>query len=47
MYGRRLFNHDPQNFHDPAVFKPERFLEVDGRAPEIDPHDITFGFGRR
>jgi len=29
------------------VFKPERFLGVDGREPEMDPHGIVFGFGRR
>lgn len=28
-------------------FKPERFLGVDGREPELDPHNIVFGFGRR
>ena len=39
--------HDPANYHDPMVFKPERFLGVDGRAPEVDTHTIAFGFGRR
>lgn len=29
------------------TFKPERFLGVDGRAPEIDTHTLSFGFGRR
>jgi hypothetical protein len=29
------------------VFKPERFLGLDGREPEMDPHGIVFGFGRR
>lgn len=29
------------------TFKPERFLGVDGREPEIDPHALVFGFGRR
>jgi cytochrome P450 len=29
------------------TFKPERFLAVDGREPEMDPHTIVFGFGRR
>jgi hypothetical protein len=29
------------------TFNPERFLGVDGREPEIDPHTLVFGFGRR
>ncbi|THG92858.1 hypothetical protein EW145_g8562 [Phellinidium pouzarii] len=41
------FTHDPKTFHDPMSFKPERFLGVDGRAPEMDPHTLSFGFGRR
>ncbi|KAH8113547.1 cytochrome P450 [Phellopilus nigrolimitatus] len=41
------FMHDPATFHDPMTFKPERFLGVDGRAPEMDTHSIAFGFGRR
>lgn len=39
--------HDPVLYHDPLAFKPERFLEVDGRKPETDPHSFVFGFGRR
>ncbi|KAJ5606342.1 hypothetical protein N7510_009123 [Penicillium lagena] len=41
------FTHDPEVYHDPMVFKPERFLSIDGREPEMDPHGIVFGFGRR
>ena len=33
--------HDPQ---DPLSFNPERFL---GPSPEVDSHDLAFGFGRR
>jgi hypothetical protein len=29
------------------AFKPERFLGIDGHAPEPDTHNIAFGFGRR
>ncbi|TDL20071.1 cytochrome P450 [Rickenella mellea] len=36
--------HDPDVYHDPFDFKPERFL---GETPEPDPHSFTFGFGRR
>ncbi len=36
--------HDPAVYHDPNSFKPERFL---GAKPEPDPHNLSFGFGRR
>ncbi|KAJ5653212.1 hypothetical protein N7490_000215 [Penicillium lividum] len=39
--------HDPVVYQDPLAFKPERFLENDGREPETDPHNFVFGFGRR
>jgi Cytochrome P450 len=39
--------HDPALYHDPMAFKPERFLDIDGQGPEVDPHSIAFGFGRR
>lgn len=37
--------HDPETYHEPMAFKPERFLETEGQVPEMDPHFITFGFG--
>ncbi|KAJ3983979.1 cytochrome P450 [Lentinula detonsa] len=37
-------NHDPEVYHDPMSFKPERFL---GPKPELDPREACFGFGRR
>lgn len=43
----RQIAHDPENYHDPMAFKPERFLEVDGRMPELDSRNYAFGFGRR
>lgn len=43
----RALTHDPEVYRDPMTFKPERFLEIDGREPEMDPHTIVFGFGRR
>lgn len=46
IVGRQM-SHDPENYHDPFTFKPERFLEENGRKPELDPRTIAFGFGRR
>ncbi|KAI0035465.1 cytochrome P450 oxidoreductase [Vararia minispora EC-137] len=39
-----LIANDPNNYSDPSVFKPERFL---GEKPELDPLSYVFGFGRR
>jgi cytochrome P450 len=38
------FLHDPKDYSDPHVYKPERYL-----APlnEPDPSDLAFGYGRR
>ncbi|GMF81676.1 unnamed protein product [Aspergillus oryzae var. brunneus] len=43
----RTFTHDPSVYHDPMVFKPERFLEGKDSPPETDPMKFVFGFGRR
>jgi hypothetical protein len=43
----RAMMHDPTTYNDPMAFKPERFLETEGHVPEMDPHSIAFGFGRR
>ncbi|KAJ3810352.1 cytochrome P450 [Lentinula lateritia] len=37
-------NHDPEVYHDPMSFIPERFM---GPKPEMDPREACFGFGRR
>lgn len=29
------------------IFKPERFISIDGSVPEPDPGKLAFGFGRR
>ncbi|SCO50103.1 related to O-methylsterigmatocystin oxidoreductase [Fusarium fujikuroi] len=36
--------HDPQVYHDPMEFKPERYFEP---YNEPSPSDLVFGFGRR
>ena len=38
--------HNSKHFPDPDTFKPERFLDNDGRYKE-DNHVIPFGIGRR
>ena len=41
--------HDEKRYPNPDAFMPERF-EADaavGRAPQDDPLEIVFGFGRR
>jgi len=39
--------HDENNYKDPMVFKPERFIKREDYTPELDPHEFVFGFGRR
>ncbi|KAI0544305.1 cytochrome P450 [Xylaria curta] len=41
------FTHDPNVYHDPTAFRPERFLAGDDHEPEPDPEKFVFGFGRR
>ena len=40
----RGFTHDENTYNDPTAFRPERFL---GSDSELDPHTLSFGFGRR
>ncbi|KAF7371339.1 Cytochrome P450 [Mycena sanguinolenta] len=39
--------HDPARYANPMVFDPTRFIEKTGKAAELDPTRISFGFGRR
>ena len=41
------FTHDPAVYHDPAEFRPERFLDTPTHKAEPDPRAYTFGYGRR
>ncbi|KAJ5761024.1 hypothetical protein N7520_008180 [Penicillium odoratum] len=41
------FNHDPAVYHEPSEFRPERYLAEEGRDTEPDPHNTSFGYGRR
>ena len=41
---RRAILRDESIYPDPDVFRPERFLD---EAPQPDPHNLTFGYGRR
>ncbi|KAJ6011441.1 hypothetical protein N7451_002853 [Penicillium sp. IBT 35674x] len=43
----RAFNHDPEVYPEPSVFRPERYLPEEGREVEPDPHGTSFGYGRR
>jgi hypothetical protein len=42
----RHMTHDPQTYHDPSTFNPDRFIATETHKPEPDPQ-ISFGFGRR
>ena len=44
---RRAMTRDPEVYKNPECFRPERYLPTDGSAPESDPRQICFGFGRR
>lgn len=39
-------SHNPDKYPDPFDFKPERYLDADGRLND-DSRVLSFGFGRR
>ncbi|KAK0234249.1 cytochrome P450 [Armillaria fumosa] len=39
--------HDPAVYDKPFKFKPERLIRMEGKEPEMNPHKVAFGFGRR
>ncbi|KAI0061753.1 cytochrome P450 [Artomyces pyxidatus] len=39
--------HDPSTYPDPEVFKPERFLTIDGQVKDDPLLSAVFGFGKR
>ncbi|KAH8118942.1 cytochrome P450 [Phellopilus nigrolimitatus] len=44
-----LFLHDPEEYPDPSMFRPERFIPTveNGHKVARDPAKVAFGFGRR
>ena len=46
---QRSILHNEEQFEEPMVFKPERFLTADGQIDPtiLNPFDVAFGFGRR
>ncbi|KAG1869565.1 cytochrome P450 [Suillus subluteus] len=47
LYFRRFMLNDPRTYGNPSQFNPERFLDNNGKDPELEPRTICFGFGRR
>ena len=45
----RQYSRDPRYYPDPEAFKPERFLNEDGKIHNkvLDPSNVAFGYGRR
>ncbi|KAA1465965.1 cytochrome P450 [Dentipellis sp. KUC8613] len=41
------FLHDEQTYKNPMDFDPARFIASEGKEAELDPHELSFGFGRR
>ncbi|PBK93436.1 cytochrome P450 [Armillaria gallica] len=39
--------HDPAVYDKPSEFMPERFIRTENKEPELDPYNVSFGFGRR
>ena len=43
----RAILHDPDEYPDPHIFKPERFMKNGKLNPDVrDPNLAAFGFGR-
>ena len=48
VHSLRAILHNPEDYPDPEVFNPERFIKDDQIDPNVrDPTTIAFGFGRR
>ncbi len=46
MYNGYAVNHDADHFSDPDLFRPERFLDSEGRYRK-DDRVLFFGVGKR
>lgn len=46
-FSHRAMLYDENEYPDPEVFCPERFLPVNGGGMPLDPRKVAFGFGRR
>ena len=47
LTGSRAILHDPAVYPEPDAFKPERFLDKDGKLREDSVVTSAFGYGRR
>lgn len=43
----RAITRDPENYHEPGVFNPDRFLDAKDNYSELDPNQVIYGYGRR
>lgn len=46
LVGRAIL-HDEEEYPEPFVFKPERWILKEGQREPMHPDKVAFGFGRR
>lgn len=47
MFNIWAMTHDESTYTRTDAFDPDRFMPTDGKEPERDPRDFTFGWGKR